>query len=99
MPTPDEMLAEAKAIYASDPDRALELRRRVANTEPGPAWLEANAVLAWHELGAANYAAAADHALNVLNASTDLGQRSARAVAGVILCNAREALDLEVDVA
>jgi hypothetical protein len=91
------MLAEAKALYTSDPDRALELRRRVVNGELGAAWVEAHTDLASHELGTGNYAAAMEHAMKVLDAPADLGPQSAPAVAGIIFCNAREALDLDVD--
>ena len=93
-----QKLDEARAINASDPERALSLRREVAVTaEVGPEWSVAHIDLASHELGHANYAAAAKHAKQVLDAPRDVVDPVARAVAGVLLASAQEVIGDAVD--
>ena len=93
----EELLAEARAVYANDPEGALELRRRVASSSISPAWSNANVDLASHEAGVGNYAVAAAHCRLVLDAPVDQVAPAARAVAGILLSDVREVLDEPID--
>jgi hypothetical protein len=95
--SPEQLLADARAVFADDPDRSNELRREVIETGVSPAWSVAHMDLATQDYGQGDYKAAVDHAAAVLSARADLVDPAARAVAGIILCDAREALDQSVD--
>jgi hypothetical protein len=97
MTTQERLLAEAREIYASDPDRALELRRQVAAGDVSGAWSQALVDLAAHEHGQGNFEATAEHALKVLGAPAPSIDAGARAVAGILLASAHDALDREID--
>jgi hypothetical protein len=94
---PEQLLAEARAVNAADPDRAIALLRRVADSGAGKAWSEAHVDLAAHDYGQANLASAADHASAVLGTSVERVHPAARAAAGVLLSVIREDLDQDVD--
>lgn len=92
----ERLLAEARDIDGAEPDRATELRRRVAaTTEITPAWSQAHIELAEYEFGQANFIASAEHAERVI-AAPDI-ESTKRGVAGVLLSCAREMLELPID--
>lgn len=92
----EQLLAEAREIESSDPDRAIELRRQVAaSTEITPAWSQAHLALAEHELGQANFDASCAHAESILAADGVDG--TTRGIAGVLLSSAQEMLERTVD--
>lgn len=95
--TAKQLLAEARAIFAADPERASELRRRVTKMEISPEWSDAHMDLATHVNGHGDYAAAAAHAATVLAAPADRVNPAARGVAGVVLSDAQEVLEQAVD--
>lgn len=98
--TPAEQVAvlrRAREVYATDPDLALELRRQVANSSPSAAWSQARIDLAAHEAGNCEYERVLGYAQPVLDASAEVAEPATRAVAGILVCDANEALGKDVD--
>lgn len=92
-----DMLAEARVIFARDPERAYELRKHVAETEISPVWSEAQTDLASQAQGDGKYQKAADHAMVVLRAPAERVSPAARAIAGIIWNDAAEVIEQPVD--
>ncbi len=86
MASADDLLAEAAEINASDPDRALALRRQVAAGNPSIAWSKAHMDLASKDFDNGDYAGVIAHAKAVLSAPASAVDPGAQAVAGVMLC-------------
>lgn len=98
--TPEEQVAvleRAREVYATDPELAFELRRQVANSSPSLAWSQARIDLAAHEAGNCEYERVLGYAQPVLDASIESVEAAARAVAGILVCDANEALGKDVD--
>src|SRR5262245_24277442 len=92
------LLAQAREIYTRDPDQALPMWRHLAESvDVSPVWSNAKTELAAHELGVVNYEDAANHAVAVLEAPADAVDPRARAVAGIVLVKARDALGSVLD--
>ncbi|MEO8453500.1 MAG: hypothetical protein ABI647_27195 [Gemmatimonadota bacterium] len=95
--TNEQKLARARAIHAEDPTEARRLRHEVAAGDVGVPWSNARVDLASELQLQANSAGVIELAEPVLAAPVELVDPAARAVAGVLVCDAREILDLEID--
>lgn len=92
-----EFMRQAREADASNPELALQLWRRVAESHPSRAWSEARIEMAAHEVGFAAFESILAYAIPVLDAPDEIVAPGVRAVAGVLVCGAREGLDRDVD--
>lgn len=88
MSSAQDRLREARDLVATDPERAKQQLLELASTDPGLVWSEANVDLAALEFGYGNIEAAEAHASAVLKSTPEKVTRRARAIAGVLLCEA-----------
>lgn len=95
--TSEEQLARARALHAEAPAEARRLRQEVASGDIGLAWSNARIDLASESQTQGNAAAVIEQAEPVLKAPPALVDPAARAVAGILVCDAREILELEID--
>lgn len=91
------VLTEARRLLMRDPERALHLYRKVIRRGHGYAWSHAQLEVAEHEFGHARFQSAAEFAKAVLDAQPGDVDPGARAAAGILWCEARDMLELEID--
>ncbi len=87
--SPDEMLAEAAAVYSSDPGKHVRASPERGGGSPSVAWSKAHMDLASHDFDHGNYAGVIEHASLVLydNIRVVVPIREREPLRGVMLCS------------
>lgn len=93
----EKMLIVARDTLRKDPERALRIYAKIVKRGSGSGWACAHLDVAEHHYGLTRYAEAAEHAQEVLDAAEDRVDPGVRAAAGILWCDAREKLKLEID--
>src|SRR5690606_32228189 len=89
--------AARKLLADSYPQDAIPLLHQIVALARSSAWSEAHVELSIHHFCMGESEHSAEHAAQVLQGPQELVSDSARAVAGVVLCNARDMLDQPID--
>jgi len=97
-PSDPELLAAARELRAGPiPEDAVPMLRQIIALARSPAWSEAHVELSVHHFSRGEYELSAEHAGNVLQGRQELVSDRARAIAGIMFCEARCSSDQDVD--
>jgi tetratricopeptide (TPR) repeat protein len=93
----NEVLAAARDALRKDPAGAIKLYSEIIERGSGMGWAHAHLDVAEHEFGLGRTEASTTHTRAILDAPEDRVDSLSRAVAGILWCEARDLLELEID--
>lgn len=97
-PSDRDLLVAARGVLAGpSPQDAIPLLHRIIGIARSPAWSEAHVELSVHHYCLGEYELSAAHAAEVLRGPQELVSDRARAIAGVMSCDARDSSGQDFD--